>query len=104
VGELVCQVGLVFGHHLPEHHYEFRAKVDCGVSSEETNFVFCDYTVIRRRCSSVDIGYKLRWAAGEKLFDALQVYRFYCITKHPNGLWCLPWLLSDTYRTFSPRA
>jgi len=30
----------VFGHHLPEQHYEFRAKVDCGVSSEETNFVF----------------------------------------------------------------
>ena len=40
-------------------------------------FCFCDYTVIRRRCSSVDIGNKLCWTAGKKLFNSLQVHRFY---------------------------
>ena len=39
-GGVNCRVGVVFGHHLPEQHYAFRAKADCCVSSEETNFVF----------------------------------------------------------------
>lgn len=101
-GWVSYQGRLVFGHYLPEQHYEFRAKADCGVSSEGTNFVFAITQSLG--AGVAQLIYKRRWTASEKLFDSLRVYRLYCFMKHPNGLWCSPCLLSVTYRVFCPWA